>query len=177
MLSNFMAPEVLTLRRDAQVGSYFIDLETSVTSPYQVMLIKNTDDSLVNGSMGRVLRFVDPMTYGIEDDVEALLEDGSSKPSSKPPSKPAKKNAVVGAVQLYPEVEFVLPHGTRRRVLIMPELSKVELPNGELQVSRSQVRKQSWIIFVMSLPGAPPKASVDLIVGYVDPQITRTDVR
>ncbi len=104
------------------------------------MLIKNTDENLVNGSMGRVRRFVDPMTYGIEDDVEALAEDGSSKSSSKPPSKPAKKSAVVGTVQLYPEVEFVLPHGARRRVLVMPEISKVELPNGELQVSRSQVR-------------------------------------
>ncbi len=47
------------------------------------MLIKNTDENLVNGSMGRVRRFVDPMTYGIEDDVEALAEDGSSKSSSQ----------------------------------------------------------------------------------------------
>jgi ATP-dependent DNA helicase PIF1 len=35
MLANFMAPQVLDLREDAQV-----------------MLIKNVDDTLVNGSMG-----------------------------------------------------------------------------------------------------------------------------
>ncbi|KAK0202681.1 hypothetical protein DFS33DRAFT_920661 [Desarmillaria ectypa] len=169
MLSNFMAPEMLTLRKDAQVRSLFINLNTSFTPAYQVMLIKNTDETLVNGSMGRVRRFVDPMTYGIEDDVEALMEDGSPKP----PSKSAKKSAVVGDVQLYPEVEFVLPHGAKRRVLVMPEISKVELPNGELQVSRSQVRRQSWSILVMSLR---PKASVDPVVGDVDPQITRTDI-
>ncbi len=34
MLSNFMAPEVLTLRKDAQVGSLSINLDISFTLPY-----------------------------------------------------------------------------------------------------------------------------------------------
>src|SRR6266545_8038927 len=46
LLSNFMAPRLLHLRVDAQV-----------------MLIKNLDDTLVNGSMGRIVRFVDPAIY------------------------------------------------------------------------------------------------------------------
>lgn len=147
MLSNFMAPEVLTLRKDAQV-----------------MLIKNTDENLVNGSMGRVRRFVDPSTYGIEDDIDALAEDGSSKSSAKPPSKPAKKSAVVGTVQLYPEVEFILPHGARRRVLVMPEISKVELPSGELQVSRSQLPLiLSWAMSIHKSQGQTlDRVKVDL---------------
>ena len=94
------------------------------------MLIKNQDEMLVNGSMGRITRFVDPNTYGAFDEQDA-------KPGA-PPSK-GKKNTSVSTPVLYPEVEFALPNGNKRLVLITPEISKVELPNGEVQVSRSQV--------------------------------------
>ena len=45
----------------------------------------------------------------------------------------------------YPVVEFITPHGTRE-MLVMPDTFKVELPNGEIQASRTQVSDfgQRW---------------------------------
>ncbi|KAG5720073.1 hypothetical protein E4T56_gene8823 [Termitomyces sp. T112] len=130
ILSNFMAPRYLTLRVDAQV-----------------MLIKNVDEMLVNGSMGRIVRFVDPALYGTSHDIDA---DGAptgeaavigAASSTTGVGSAAKKNARSGASQakLYPVVEFITPGGGKRSMLVMPEVWKVELPNGEIQVSRTQV--------------------------------------
>lgn len=118
MLSNFMAPGFLQLKVDSQV-----------------MLIKNLDETLVNGSMGKVLKFVDPA------DLSALheLDDYGEKPSSKPVSKNAKDAKSIGGRQKLPIVEFLQPNGGRRRVIVQPEVFKVELPNGEVQVSRTQL--------------------------------------
>lgn len=130
ILGNFMAPRQLTLRLDAQV-----------------MLIKNVDEMLVNGSMGRVVRFVDPAIYGTSHDVDAdHVPKGETAvigaASSITGVGSAKKNAPSGAGQakLYPVVEFILAGGGRRSMLVMPEVWKVELPSGEVQVSRTQVR-------------------------------------
>lgn len=46
LLNNFLAPKVLQLKKGAQV-----------------MMIKNIDETLVNGSLGRVIDFIDPDTY------------------------------------------------------------------------------------------------------------------
>ncbi|KNZ80122.1 DNA repair and recombination protein pif1, mitochondrial, partial [Termitomyces sp. J132] len=130
ILSNFMAPRHLTLRVDAQV-----------------MLIKNVDEMLVNGSMGRIVRFVDPALYGTSHDIDA---DGAptgeaavigAASSTTGVGSAAKKNARSGAsqVKLYPVVEFITPGGGKRSMLVMPEVWKVELPNGEIQVSRTQL--------------------------------------
>jgi len=126
MLANFMAPKYLELRIDAQV-----------------MLIKNVDESLVNGSMGRVLRFVDPAIYGTEADHELMAGErggvlGASSTAGAG-SASSKKSASIGNNKGYPVVEFILPNGSKRRMLVMPELWKVELPSGEVQVSRLQV--------------------------------------
>ncbi len=86
----------------------------------QVMLIKNLDDSLVNGSMGSVVGFAEP-----EPDDMAY----SNKPASKGP-----KDASISR-QKWPLVEFT----GGRTFLAKPETWKVELPNGEIQVSRLQV--------------------------------------
>ena len=110
-LSNFMAPPELKLKINSQV-----------------MLIKNLDDTLVNGSIGKVVRFAD-----IETDSDLVLEKNNEakKFSKDPPKKPSGK--------IYPVIEFLQPGGHKRTVMILPESWKVELPSGEVQVSRTQV--------------------------------------
>lgn len=107
-----MAPGELDLRVDAQV-----------------MLIKNIDDTLVNGSMGRVVRFVNPTQHASETGAEVPKE--SRKPASSSGSRDMD----------WPIVEFTIPgsHGYTREVMIQLETWKVELPSGEVQVSRTQV--------------------------------------
>jgi ATP-dependent DNA helicase PIF1 len=126
MLANFMAPQKLALRIDAQV-----------------MLIKNHDETLVNGSMGRVIRFVDPAVYGTELDEgfsgEANVVGAASATGGVGSAAKKQSAAAVAKTRLYPVVEFILPHGGKRRMLIMPEVWKVELPSGEIQISRTQV--------------------------------------
>ena len=121
-----MAPQHLSLRIDAQV-----------------MLIKNVDDTLVNGSMGRVLRFVDPAVYGTELDADGFGDVGviGAVGAVSAVGSAVKKNgpSAAGTCKLYPVVEFLLPHGGNRHYLVMPEVWKVELPSGEVQVSRTQV--------------------------------------
>lgn len=107
MLANFMAPAEITLKVDAQV-----------------MLIKNIDETLVNGSIGKVISFMDPT----QAKNEGLYEDDADKPKPKPKSG-----------QLWPVVAFSIPGGYTKEVMIVPEIFKVELPNGEVQVSRTQV--------------------------------------
>ncbi|KAJ3552575.1 hypothetical protein NM688_g4082 [Phlebia brevispora] len=120
MLANFMAPEKLVIK----VGA-------------QVMLIKNLDDQLVNGSMGTVTEFCYPQDFLTNPGDPYVNEE---KPSSKPSSKVGGSNAAsVG--QKWPVVEFIIRQGShmgKRRMLMQPETWKVELPNGELQVSRTQ---------------------------------------
>jgi ATP-dependent DNA helicase PIF1 len=104
ILANFMAPERIALRLEAQV-----------------MLIKNMDEDLVNGSMGRVVGFEFP---GAEKDVDGKGARGRDVKGGK-----------AGLEKRCPLVEFV----NGKRQLITPETWNVELPNGEIQASRSQV--------------------------------------
>ncbi|KAI8996522.1 hypothetical protein BD414DRAFT_204381 [Trametes punicea] len=98
------------------------------------MLIKNMDETLVNGTMGKVIAFVDPAAP--PDDEGGLL---GGKPSSKG-TKEVKTTAALGGRQLLPLVEFLQPGGLRKQVIVTPENWKVELPSGEVQVSRTQGR-------------------------------------
>jgi ATP-dependent DNA helicase PIF1 len=127
MLANFMAPQRLTLRLGAQV-----------------MLIKNVDEMLVNGSIGKVLRFVDPAIYGTPDDPEFTggafkFVGGAPLPTAGNSAAEENENAATFVVKRYPVVEFFLRNGFKRRMLVMPETWRVELPSGEIQVSRTQV--------------------------------------
>lgn len=102
------------------------------------MLIKNMDEMNVNGSMGTVVEFVEPNQY-------LTNPDDPYGPGSKPPSKSDATKAKsskqsASMVQKLPVVEFLNP---RRRMLVQPETWKVELPNGEVQVSRTQVSQYS----------------------------------
>lgn len=124
VLSNFMAPSKLVLRVEAQV-----------------MLTKNVDETLVNGTVGRIIRFVDPAVYSTELDIEAppgfvggVIGTGPTVGSAGS----RKKSAATAPGKVYPIVEFATTIG-RRPMLVLCETWKVELPNGEVQVSRTQV--------------------------------------
>ncbi|OCB88619.1 hypothetical protein A7U60_g4217 [Sanghuangporus baumii] len=136
MLANFMAPSVLTLKVDAQV-----------------MLIKNVDETLVNGSIGRIIKFMDP-SQARDEGVSGL---GDEKGIEKQPKKPKSG-------QLWPVVEFRIPGGYFKEVMIVPESFKVELPNGEVQASRTQLPLiLSWAMSIHKSQGQTlERVKVDL---------------
>lgn len=130
MLSNVMAPKSIELKKGAQV-----------------MLIKNLDDSCVNGSLGKVIAFMSETQFDhyIEHGEEGLEpgvmgEDATSSSSASvstsfshtPEGRP-------NTGRLFPVVQFILSDGMIRRMMMMPEDWKVELPSGEVQAQRSQL--------------------------------------
>lgn len=121
-----------------------------------MMLIKNTDESLVNGSTGRVIGFYDAAEYQKLNKAEALVqpdeEDGKEGKRGKigEEVKKEKEGKETARVSMrYPLVKFNVPGGGTRDLLVQPESFKVESPNGEVQVSRSQVCDPT---FLSSLP-------------------------
>lgn len=122
VLENFLAPRYVHLKKGAQV-----------------MLIKNLEDTLVNGSIGTVLDFVDEKTfadtYGESDEDAGPSEEaaerlrGFARGGEKPKA----------AAPLWPLVRFVLPNGGTRDHLVRPEMWKNEEPNGDVIASRTQV--------------------------------------
>lgn len=129
-LANCMAPSTIQLKKGAQV-----------------MLIKNMEDTLVNGSIGRVVAFMDEATYGFytENEYDFAVDDGNlsdeekaSRARKKLKSMYYKDGGVVSSKK-WPLVCFVLADGTERHLLCHPETWKVELPNGEVQAQRQQI--------------------------------------
>lgn len=130
MLSNFMAPTCLELKVDAQV-----------------MLIKNIDETLVNGSLGRVLGFCHKIQFVTdtngrwrEHGVEADIENREGHDEEQKDKLLTKLRAHIrSGTRPFPVVRFSTPGGGTRDVFVEYDQFKSELPNGEVQVSRSQL--------------------------------------
>lgn len=121
LLSNCMAPEIIILKKGAQV-----------------MLIKNVDESLVNGSIGRVIGFMDEKKF---DSYQAAETDGQDVIPTQSNSNDPQSHLLssITTIRQWPVVRFSIADGTSRDLLCQPENWKVELPNGEVQASRSQI--------------------------------------
>jgi ATP-dependent DNA helicase PIF1 len=131
LLANCMAAETISLKKGAQV-----------------MLIKNMDDGLVNGSLGKVLGFMSETTFESyqrnEEEYYATQpqNDDEDEERGKPELSDRKlkiRELASGSAQVYPVVRFALADGTTRDLLCQRESWKIELPSGEVQASRSQI--------------------------------------
>ena len=146
LLSNCMAPQVLELKKDAQV-----------------MLIKNMDENLVNGSLGKVIGFMSETTYSLCEregiDVDAALnfdakaggddpfgfatldgEDSDSESVLRKKRRILKMRAMSAETsQLWPLVRFTTATGLHVDRLVTREKWSFELPDGEVQAYRKQI--------------------------------------
>lgn len=120
LLQNMMCPRSLELK----VGA-------------QVMLIKNVDEQLVNGTIGKVKRFETQLEWeiggGAADDYDA---NGTETVKKKLKSFAREAG---GDSLAFPIVEFLCTDGSRRTLQVLADDWKVELPNGEVQAKRSQL--------------------------------------
>ena len=158
LLSNCMAPPLITLKKGAQV-----------------MLIKNIDDQLVNGSIGKVVAFMDEKTFDMyhedEDEFQALeagsdaeLDNETLAKSKKRLREMISKDLVAATSHKWPLIRFPQPDGTSRDLLCQRESWKIELPNGEVQASRSQIPLiLAWALSIHKAQGQTlAKVKVDL---------------
>ena len=142
-----MAPQLLELKKDAQV-----------------MLIKNMDENLVNGSLGKVSGFMSEATYSLCErekiDVDQALsfdakalnnddpygfptldeEDGDSESVQRKKRKILKLHAMsADTSQLWPVVRFTTATGLHIDRLMTREKWSFEAPDGEVLAYRRQV--------------------------------------
>jgi ATP-dependent DNA helicase PIF1 len=157
LLANFMAAKTLQLR----VGA-------------QVMLIKNMDELLVNGSMGKIVRFIDPAVHahdkGEDDKGEYTFGKDGSKGGPGPTAGAGtgaagkkKTDAPIPSGVVWPIVQFATPKG-HVDIMVEPATWKVELPSGEVQVSRTQLPLiLSWAMSIHKSQGQTlERVKVDL---------------
>jgi ATP-dependent DNA helicase PIF1 len=119
--------------RDKLLSSCMAPPKIELKIHSQVMLIKNHDDSLVNGSLGRVIGFVNEKSYIAMLDADQDFRDEHLRKTAKVDQR------TITTEKRWPWVEFSMPDGTTRQLLCQPEQWKVELPNGEVQACRLQV--------------------------------------
>lgn len=124
LLQNMMAPRTI----DLKVGA-------------QVMLIKNLDDQLCNGTIGKVKAFVTKDEWTLSGGGDGTTEDEpvDLERAVKKLKKFAHKPDAAQSSVPFPVVEFLCTDGTHRTLQCVPDDWKVELPNGEVQAKRSQV--------------------------------------
>ncbi len=125
LLANMMAPPSIELKLGAQV-----------------MLIKNMDDTLVNGSLGTVTKFMNETTFALKCGEDGGSDDETPSDAKRRIRALANDLAASGTStdnKEYPLVTFHAVDGTQRKILCVPEDWKVELPTGELQASRKQL--------------------------------------
>ena len=111
------------------------------------MLIKNLDESLVNGSLGKVVGFMDEAEFEIfsRHGTEYELFEAMGPPAEELQKARIKSRAklepdhIKGTGRRWPYVRFTNADGTSRSILCQPEVWKLELPGGEVQAARSQV--------------------------------------
>lgn len=124
LLQNMMAPK-------------FIDLKVGA----QVMLIKNIDEQLCNGTIGKIKQFSTETEWagagegGRTTDDEPLDLERAVKKLKKFAHKEDTSRMGVP----FPVVEFICTDGSHRTLQCVPDEWKVELPNGEVQAKRAQV--------------------------------------
>ena len=139
LLSNMMAPQQLKLKIGAQV-----------------MLIKNLDESLVNGSLGKVVAFSDERTHELQGIGEFGSDGEDSMAKAKRKLKTFGRDGSPGPAsdRKWPVVQFTSTSGVPRTMLLQPEEWKVELPNGEIQAKRTQLPLiMAWALSIHKAQG------------------------
>jgi ATP-dependent DNA helicase PIF1 len=120
LLQHMMAPKTIELK----VGA-------------QVMLIKNRDGGLVNGSIGKIKKFLAVHEWLGSQESDDVPEDDIA--DSKAKIRKYSASAAVNGLK-FPVVDFLSRDGTSvRTIQVIPEEWKVEQPNGEVQAMRSQI--------------------------------------
>ncbi|EEH09926.1 DNA repair and recombination protein pif1 [Histoplasma capsulatum G186AR] len=143
----FTAVDGGTMQNEAQRSQLLADCVAptiQLKKGAQVMLIKNMDESLVNGSLGKVVAFMDEarFDYYTKNDEDFAGDPSHDDRKSQAINKVRSYENKIGTVSTngkWPVVCFVQPDGTERHLLCQPETWKIELPNGEVRAQRTQV--------------------------------------
>ena len=128
----------------------------------QVMLIKNMDEDLVNGSIGKVLGFYTaPEVYGSAGNIspkagngfirDALLKENRVTHEEREVAEREKGNSLPESGERFPLVEFWTPRG-KETVLVGRSEFKVEENDGTVAAKRVQVG--AMIVDVSRIPNA-----------------------
>lgn len=127
-------------KRDKLLQSCMVPSNIYLKKGAQVMLVKNMDDTLVNGSLGKVTGFMSEQMFAFYRENEDAFLDGAAGSTNIEALKILKEKMLgVSTAQLYPVVRFANADGTTRDLLCKRETWKIELPNGEIQASRDQI--------------------------------------